>query len=229
MNENEELINDIINTFIELNEYFPDNLVAIGGIAVYFHSLKNINENKSLLSLEFTHDGDFYISQLDYIDLKDIEAVTVNKRLSKSQMIKKGIEFDIYVERTSKLIIDFQEIVSKSIILNNVRIASLEHLLMLKTVAAIDRSDSEKGEKDNRDIIKIIYLINNLDIEEIKKHLTEDILLKITEVVNSNKYYNQITNNNYLNSKQIKEKTLENFNFIKNALLDNKLNNYKIK
>lgn len=135
----------------EIADQFPDGLIFIGGIAVYLHA---VNNQLSELA-DFTHDADFYISLADMGDLRDIEEVTPNRRLSKHQLIKRGFEFDIYTERQSSLIVPYAEIARESVSYERFRVASLGHLLALKLEAFRDRVNSSKGDKDAADIYRI--------------------------------------------------------------------------
>ncbi len=136
----------------EISSLFTEGVVYIGGIAVYLHTI-NIQEIAYLA--EFTHDADFYISISDMSDLRDIEEVTPNRRLSKHQLIKGGFEFDIYTERYSSLIVPFDQVKAYSERYDVVSVASLEHLLVLKLEAYRDRIKSSKGSKDAKDIFRI--------------------------------------------------------------------------
>ncbi|HEY7954684.1 MAG: hypothetical protein ACHQ17_10780 [Polyangia bacterium] len=136
----------------ELAGLFPDGIVFIGGIAVYLHT-KNVRETSELA--ELTHDADFYISLADMGDLRDLEEVTANRRLSKHQLIKRGFEFDIYTERQAALIVPYDVVRARSVVWGDVRVASLEHLLVLKLEAFLDRKGSAKGDKDAMDLIRI--------------------------------------------------------------------------
>lgn len=131
----------------EVASFFPDGLVFIGGIAVYLHAINNGMES------EFTHDADFYISLADMADLRDIEEVTPNRGLSKHQFIKQGFEFDVYTERQSSLIVPYSEIIAHSVCYKEMRVASIEHLFILKLEAYRDRHGSMKGSKDAKDLI----------------------------------------------------------------------------
>ncbi len=143
---------NLITACLEVAGLFPEGVVFIGGIAVYMHAT-NVAETIALA--EFTHDADFYISFADMGDLRDIEEVTANRRLSKHQMIKRGFEFDIYTERQSTLIVPYDVVLAASSVIGGMRIASLEHLLVLKLEAFHDRKDSAKGDKDAKDVIRI--------------------------------------------------------------------------
>ncbi len=140
----------------ELSDYFPEGVVFIGGVAVYLHVRGAKVPEKWV---EFSHDGDFYISLADFSDLRDIEEVTQNRRLSKYQIIKHGMEFDVYLEYRHSLRIPYANVHAASKIVENVRIAALEHLLLLKLAAYEDRRGSAKGRKDERDLIRIGHLL----------------------------------------------------------------------
>lgn len=135
---------------------FPKDAVFIGGVAVYLHSVKAEFEGGLI---EFSHDGDFVISRSAFTDLRDLEEVTTNRRLSKHQFKKRQIEFDVYVERANTLLVGYAELAKTSQIITGVRAASLEHLLVLKSAAYEDRQGSAKGRKDERDIIRIVILL----------------------------------------------------------------------
>lgn len=136
----------------EIASLFPEGVVFIGGIAIYLYT---INHDEISSFAEFTHDADFYISIADMSDLRDIEEVTPNRRLSKHQLIKNGFEFDIYTERYSSLIVPFDQIKAYSEKFDTISVASLEHLLLLKLEALKDRIKSAKGSKDIKDILRI--------------------------------------------------------------------------
>jgi hypothetical protein len=139
----------------EIATSYPEGVIYIGGIAVYLHSINN-DATKELA--EFTHDADFYISLADMGDLRDSEQVTANRRLSKHQLIKRGFEFDIYTERQSALIVPYDQVYAHARSYECLRVASLEHLLVLKLEAYRDRHQSTKGQKDAKDLIRIALI-----------------------------------------------------------------------
>jgi hypothetical protein len=95
------------------------------------------------------------ISFADYDVLKDQEEITSNTRLAKHQMVVEGVEFDVYVERNNKLVVPYDEVLAHSEMIESVRVACLEHLLVLKLEAFANRERTHKGEKDRRDVVKI--------------------------------------------------------------------------
>lgn len=144
--------NTLLATCKSLSDMFDEGLVYIGGIAVYLHSANHPNTSPMA---ESTHDADFYISFSDMTDLRDLEEVTPNRRLQKSQFIKNGFEFDIYTERLSSLIVPYDQVLANSVQYDAMRVACLEHLFVLKLDAYRDRKDSAKGGKDARDLIRL--------------------------------------------------------------------------
>lgn len=145
----------LLATCKTLSDMFDQGLVYIGGIAVYLHC---INQQEGTPLAESTHDADFYISFTDMSDLREIEEVTPNRRLQKSQFIKNGFEFDIYTERLSTLIVPYDAVSAHSVQYDKVRVACLEHLFVLKLEAYRDRKDSAKGGKDARDLMRIMVV-----------------------------------------------------------------------
>ena len=142
----------LLSSCTEISSLFPDGIVFIGGIAIYLHT---INQDEISAYAEFTHDADFYISIADMSDLRDIEEVTPNRRLNKHQIIKNKFEFDIYTERYSSLIVPYDHVKAYSEKYDTLNVSCLEHLLVLKLEALLDRINSSKGSKDVKDIIRI--------------------------------------------------------------------------
>src|SRR5262245_5897824 len=80
--------------------------VFIGGVAVYLHAVNNARTRDLA---EASHDADFMLSLADFADLRDTDEVVANRRLSKHQLIRDGVEFDVYVERQNNLIVPYDE------------------------------------------------------------------------------------------------------------------------
>ncbi len=149
---NDDQFSALLAACEELSGMFPGGLAFIGGIAVYLHAINNPSTQGYA---EATHDGDFYISMTDMGELRDIEELTPNRRLSKHQLIKAGFEFDIYTERHSSLIVPYSEVIAYAENYGDLKVASLEHLFALKCEAYRDRKSSSKGSKDAKDLIRI--------------------------------------------------------------------------
>ena len=167
----------------EISGAFADGIVYIGGIAVYIHA---INTDDARQFAEFTHDADFYISISDLADLRDLEEITQNRRLSKHQLTKRGFEFDIYTERYSSLIVPYDEVIAYATTYDNLKIASLEHLFVLKLEAYRDRFASTKGQKDARDLIRIAIVSAathaSFDTALVCKYLSDEHLALLERV-----------------------------------------------
>ena len=156
----------------ELAGLFPDGVVYIGGMAVYLHTV-NCDQTRAFAG--FTHDADFYISLADMADLRDIEEVVANRRLSKHQLTKAGFEFDIYTERHSTLIVPYDQVMAYAVCYDTVRVACVEHLMALKLEAYRARHASTKGQKDARDLIGLALVADAQ-----KPHLRKELLLAYT-------------------------------------------------
>jgi len=200
---------EFANLLIACNEiaaWFPDGIIFIGGIAVYLHS---INNGSTRTLAEFTHDADFYISMADMSDLRDIEEVVANRRLSKHQLIKRGFEFDIYTERHSALLVPYDQIIAHSVQYDELRVASLEHLIVLKLEAYRDRCDSSKGQKDAKDLIRLALITSAR-----KKPLVKDLIIgylseehmKLLERVKRGPEFMSLAKGNSKEAKSMREK-----------------------
>ena len=159
----------LLDTCQKIATDYREGVVFSGGIAVYLHSINNSSTSKYA---EFTHDADFFISLADMADLRDNEEVVPNRRLNKHQIIKNGFSFDIYTERHSSLLVPFDQIIAHSTKYESLKVACLEHLLVLKLAAYEDRQQSTKGQKDAKNIIRLLIVAASQ-----KKKLNEDLII----------------------------------------------------
>ncbi len=139
----------------ELCELFPEGLALIGGVAVFAHTQAHAGLRRYTA---FSHDCDLVIARADFMDLRDIEVVTTNRRLNKHEFRREKLQFDVYEEGTSGLIVPVAEILASSRSEEGMRVACLEHLLVLKLEAYRERRSTPKGEKDAKDAFKIVLL-----------------------------------------------------------------------
>lgn len=139
---------------------FPESLTFIGGIAVFLHA-KSAALTAPLAAC--TEDADFYISLADMAELRDIEEMSTNRRQSKHQMVRSGFFFDAYTQGRSSLIVPYEAVVSASVKIGEVRVASLEHLVALKLEAYLNRRTSAKGDKDAKDLFRIAAAASSQD------------------------------------------------------------------
>jgi hypothetical protein len=185
----------------ELSTEFDRRIVFIGGIAVYLHvesAIEDVPEN----FIEYSHDGDFYISREDFIQLTDLEEVVRNQRLQKHQITKSDIDFDVYKESQNNLLLKYTDVAEESVVLKDVRVACLEHLLLLKLDAYRDRRNSAKGHKDERDLIRIVYLLGSNTPKNIfEKYLLKDEIRILSAIQKSSEFITLCSGNTHLASK----------------------------
>lgn len=144
----------LLSAVTEVSQLYGD-AVYIGSIAVYLHA---INKEEASAYAEATSDADLYISVSDLSDLRDVEELTQNSKLSKHEFKKDGFLIDVYTERQSSLPIDYDFVKARAVAFGDVRVAALEELLVLKLETAVDRHASAHGKKDAKDVIRILLL-----------------------------------------------------------------------
>lgn len=152
--------NDFQKLLAEVQEVgrLYDGVVFIGGIAVYLHA---INHEAISDYVEATQDADFYISLSSLSDLREIEELVPNSRLSKHEFKRRQFSFDVYAERQSLLPVPYDQVAAHAVDYDGIRVAALEDLLVLKLEAAADRHASEHGRKDAKDVIRILLLASH--------------------------------------------------------------------
>lgn len=171
-NQNEDWAK-LWKSIVEIAKSYPESVVFIGGVAVYIH----VSGAKDAAGfIETSHDADFYISLADFADLRDVEEVTANRRLNKYQIVKDGLEYDIYLEHNNALAVPYHEVFARSTVIEGIRVACLEHLVVLKLNAWQDRRGSAKGRKDERDLIKLCWLMakQGFDAGLVRPYLTAE-------------------------------------------------------
>ena len=162
----------LLEAVSEIQERFPDGVAFIGGIAVYAHA--SADEETADMAAQ-SHDADFMILLPDFVDLRDIEALTPNRALGKQQFVKSGFEFDVYVEGQHDLAIPAAEAIAESMTRSGLRVACPEHLLVLKAKAMRDRRGSPKGDKDEDDIVRILLVADGIEPSRLTR-LTDEMI-----------------------------------------------------
>ena len=195
----------LISAVEEVQEFFPEGLAFIGGIAVYAHAMSSPDTNNLAA---FSHDADFVILLQDYADLRDLHVLTPNPRLSKQQFEKSGFEFDVYVEHQNDLCVPTDEIIAFSEMRIGIRVASLEHLVLLKLKAFTDRKGTPKGDKDEDDLLRILYLMKDVQ-PDLLVRMDSDWLPLLSSVVNG-KASLRLCRGNAHQAKTFKNKCQEN-------------------
>lgn len=165
-----------------LVEIFPDDVVLIGGVAVFLHARAAADAD---LPAEFTHDADLYVSLASWADIRDLYEVTSNRRLSKHQLIIDDVEFDLYLQRNNGLRLDYDTVAAAAVTVEDTRVAALHHLLLLKLDAARARWTSAHGGKDRRDIAKLLVLMEGTDPDLVGIDATSEDLSTLDRVLAS--------------------------------------------
>jgi len=153
--------------------------VFIGGIAVYYHAFVLGHEFQ-----EASHDADLYLSLTGKSELRDEYEVRRNERLNKDSVLINGEDVDLYVEHQHNLGVPYDVVFAYAQMTNGVRVASLEHLLILKLDAAKNRYASAKGDKDIRDVVKLIALLEEPRRDLLKPFYTLDRAETFERVLN---------------------------------------------
>lgn len=212
----EEEWQKLLATVDEIQEWFPEGVAFIGGIAVYAHAMA---KDETAQYAAKSHDADFMILLPEFVDLRDIEALTPNRRLGKQQFVKNGYEFDVYVEGQNDLPVPAAEALVSSEIKSGLRVACCEHLLVLKAAALLDRRGSAKGDKDEDDIVRIMLVADALDTDKLSR-LTDAFVSEIERAVAGDAVLRLASGNKHL-AKALRNKTMARLGEIRQAHRDN--------
>lgn len=207
----------LLDAVVEIQEWFPDGVAFIGGVAVYAHA--KAAEDDIAKYAAMSHDADFMILLPDFADLRDIEVLTPNRRLGKQQFSKVGFEFDVYVEGQHDLPVPADEAIAWSQIKRGLRVACPEHLLILKVKAYEDRKGSSKGEKDEDDIVRLL-LVGREWRAELLTRLTDDMLSLVSKAASGDSAV-RLTSGNVHEAKAVREKALKSVELIRAAHIAN--------
>ena len=155
--------------------------VFIGGVAVSCHASR-LGSNYQ----ESSHDADLYLSFAGKAAMRDRYEVWHDPKLQKDSTLIEGEELDIYVERQHALGVQYPELFAASEEIEGIRVAALEHLLILKLDAAKSRWGSGKGDKDMRDLARIVALLGEPKHEWLDPHLNSVRLETLDRVMGRN-------------------------------------------
>ena len=201
----------------EVGGMYEPEVVFIGGIAVYLHA---VNHTLTSAYAEMTADADFYISLSALSDLRDMEEVVQNSRLSKHEFQKQGFSFDVYTERQSSLPVPYADVAAHAVRYEGVAVAPLEYLLVLKLEAAVDRHGSAHGQKDARDIIRILLLAKQQGFDAARSILfmRDAHLARLKLIVNGPEFI-ALTKGNAKEAKGLRQTCAQVFDAIEAAYL----------
>ena len=188
----------ILNRIKEMAELTDNKTIMIGGVATYLYSVQN---KLNMKLLEYSHDGDLLIDIGNFKDLTDYYGgYDENKRLNKYELKIDGIDYDLYLEHNHSLLFSYEELFEHSQLILDIRVPAIEHLLKLKLIAYEDRKQSIKGEKDKRDIIKLLYFADiknkpNVKILIDNKFEFKNVIEQCYEILKDNKAFLSMCHN----------------------------------
>jgi hypothetical protein len=143
----------------DLSGAYVSDIVFIGGIATYAYT------HDLTAKPEVTRDADAAADHAVVTALASAYDVTENKRLQKAQVVIDGVEVDLYVGRKTGLRYQFPELVRHRRHVGvgrvTVPVASVAHLILLKLDAFAEREGSAHGDKDVRDVAKLLAVIED--------------------------------------------------------------------
>lgn len=202
--------NRLLQNIRDMCEDYQD-LVTIGGVAVWMHTLRMADERL----LQVSHDADFYLSIQDFGVMRDLEEMVPNRRLGKYQIIKDDVDIDVYVDKQHGLTVPFADIATDAQEIMGIRCASLEHLLILKARAFLDRKNTAKGDKDARDIAKILILIGESGaVSDRLAFWTDEDRALVETIIRGNKTFLDIADGNAHDAKSYRQKATRGFEYV---------------
>ena len=199
----------------EVAQMYAPDIVFIGGIAVYLHA---VNHEGTRALAETTVDADFYISMTAMTDLRDVEELQQNSRLSKHTFQRAGHSFVVHTERLAELPVPYSEVAAHAVKYDNVAVAALEDLLTLKLEAAADRYDSVHGQKDAKDVIRILLLAGEIpfDADRAVKYMQDRHFERLALIVKGPEFM-ALAEGNAKQAKGIRQKATLSFERIAKA------------
>ena len=136
----------LLSELRRLNAAFPEGLVAVGDMAVLLHAINDGVEAAPASSIEA------YLSLEHVSTVRDeVEVVRVPEAYKRRALLPNA-QIDLYVERQHRLAVPYEDAHRYSTIVDGVRIACKEHLLILMIDAAIDPAAPADAEKHAQSI-----------------------------------------------------------------------------
>lgn len=129
------------------------SFIVIGGWAVYLLTRQQKSKDIDIL---------IGIQELEKFKTEDLRK---NDRLRRYEIKFNEIDLDIYVEYFSKFIIPAEELNKYTLQLEGFTVLSPEILLILKQSAFKEREFSVKGEKDQVDILSLLFF-SGIDLKK---------------------------------------------------------------
>ena len=141
-------LGDVAHVCRSLSRDYPE-AVFIGGVAISLHES----------TLGEVCDLDLYVSRGGLFRLRDQYELRYSAPCGKHWGCVGGFDLDVYVEGGDLLSPPFGDVLGSSVMIDEIRVASLDHLLAMKIEAARARSQWPKGAMDLVDIGRISALL----------------------------------------------------------------------
>ena len=180
------------------------DFVLIGGWATYLYT-------KSIKSVDI----DIYINFDDFYKLQFLLAnkgifVNYNKNLNKYEIKMDEVEIDVYTPDKCNLIISCKDVFNDKLygIVDGFKVIKVEHLLILKLQAELNRKARIKGFKDRVDVLA---LLDRADIEVLNKLLEnyDNLYDELIRIIKESKEEYNYAFQKELNLRELKLKKLE--------------------
>mgnify|MGYP001570170456 CR=1 FL=1 len=198
----------------EFSSIDPDDIVLIGGVAVYLHTKV---ADRPDLPAEYTHDADFYVSRAVWSLIRSEHESVFNRRLSKHQVTINQVELDLYLEHQHALRVSYADLRQASVDISGIQVAGLEHLLLLKLDAYADRAASAHGRKDSRDIVKLLVLLSDTEPDYALAQATDEDVAALRSLIRSN-VFSDLTKGNAHQASRLRRESRVFFDKLQRAL-----------
>jgi len=162
------------------------DFILIGGWAVYL-----------LTKQQKSKDIDIVVSIEELQKLKSGN-LQKNQNLKKYEIKTEEIDIDIYVEYYSELGIPVEDIKNHIIFVEGFKIPNVEAMIILKQEAYKNRKDSVKGQKDEIDILSLIFFsdFNPKNYIKILREYKKDIFYsELIPIIKNFKEYEKLNLN----------------------------------
>jgi hypothetical protein len=202
VSENSNNLEEIKALLCALNDALGKEFIVIGGWAVWAYEQD-----------EMSLDGDAMISTSALSILRDKYVVTNTPQKRQRQFATpEGFDVDLYIEHQHGLRVPFDELQAYSRHIQRMHVASPEHLLVLKLEAAKDREGSAKGEKDKRDVLRIVQAIgrdSNRHSVILGRYLSDEDWKRIEKIIANVPVTEQVSGGNAFNAKALRKRLAE--------------------
>lgn len=109
------------------------------------------------------------------------------------------------MERRHLLRVPYDNVAWHSEVIGGIRCAALEHLLLLKLDVARDRQGSAKGDKDRRDLIRVLLLMQSPRVDRRSRFWNHEDEALLPGIATAPEPFLQMTGQNAKETKRLRE------------------------